>query len=124
MLRCKRSCFCPRLSPASALEFPFWRGAERTAGTPARLISDTVEAEDREGDRTWSIGAIDVATGQEFYWGVDQGEGSIEHGLRFLSDEVVLMADLYHDGLSRDQADRREQCHEFNRRCRGAIADR
>lgn len=45
----------------------------------------------------------------------------MRHGMHMLSDEQVLMAYLYHDGLSRDQTERRRQCLEFNAVARAAI---
>jgi len=41
--------------------------------------------------------------------------------MHMLSDEQVLMAYLYHRGLSADQAERRRQCVEFNAISRRAI---
>ncbi|MCC6555157.1 MAG: radical SAM protein [Polyangiaceae bacterium] len=43
------------------------------------------------------------------------------HGMHILSDEQVLMAYLYHGGLSRDQAERRRQCVDFHGAARAAI---
>jgi hypothetical protein len=45
----------------------------------------------------------------------------MRHGMHILSDEQVLMAYLYHDGLSADQTERRRQCLEFNWTARTAI---
>ncbi|MBI4146826.1 radical SAM protein [Candidatus Woesearchaeota archaeon] len=46
-----------------------------------------------------------------------------QKGMRSLSDEIVLMADLYHGRLSLEQDGRRAQCHEFNASCRVAIQE-
>jgi radical SAM superfamily enzyme YgiQ (UPF0313 family) len=43
-------------------------------------------------------------------------------GLEPLSDEIVLMAHLFHGGLSAEQRVRRRQCVDFNRECRDALA--
>lgn len=47
----------------------------------------------------WCIGATDVDTGEKFYWGVDQGPASIEHGLAFLSQCHMTLA---HHGIGYD----------------------
>ncbi|HLC98685.1 MAG TPA: hypothetical protein VJC00_01635 [Candidatus Nanoarchaeia archaeon] len=46
-----------------------------------------------------------------------------EHGIRPLSDEIVLMAHLYYNGLSKSQDERRKQCIDFNNMCRKAIQE-
>jgi hypothetical protein len=43
--------------------------------------------------------------------------------MHILSDEQVLMAYLYHGGLSKDQQERREQCKGFNALARRAIEE-
>ncbi|MBT7591485.1 MAG: radical SAM protein [Candidatus Scalindua sp.] len=40
-------------------------------------------------------------------------EELVKNGMLPLSDEIVLMSYLYHDGLSLDQDERRAQCNEF-----------
>jgi radical SAM superfamily enzyme YgiQ (UPF0313 family) len=45
----------------------------------------------------------------------------MQHGMHILSDEQVLMAYLFHRGLSADQTERRRQCVEFNQTARAAI---
>lgn len=52
--------------------------------------------------RVWCIGAIDIATGQEFYWGVDQGEDSLGHALAFLAQCTRTVA---HNGVGYDYPD-------------------
>lgn len=47
----------------------------------------------------WCIAAGDTETGEEFYWGVDLGPDSIEHGLRFLAECEVILA---HNGIGYD----------------------
>lgn len=42
-------------------------------------------------------------------------------GLEPLSDEIVLMAHLFHGGLSTSQTERRRECIAFNHRCRDAL---
>ena len=46
----------------------------------------------------------------------------MKHGIYPLSDEIVLMSYLYHDGLSADQNERRMQCIEFMANLRNDIA--
>lgn len=45
------------------------------------------------------IAVVDVDTEEEFYWGVDLGEDSIEHGLRFLAQCEMILA---HNGIGYD----------------------
>lgn len=52
-----------------------------------------------EADKLWCIGVKDIDTGEKFYWGIDLGPDSLEHGLRFLS-EVSLS--LFHNGTTFD----------------------
>jgi hypothetical protein len=40
-------------------------------------------------------------------------EELVKNGMLPLSDEIVLMSYLYHNGLSLDQDERRAQCNEF-----------
>lgn len=47
----------------------------------------------------WSIGAIDMGTGEKFYWGVDNGPDDLEHGARFLSQVRRAYA---HHGINFD----------------------
>ncbi len=46
-----------------------------------------------------------------------------KYGIQMLSDEQVLMAYLYHGGLSIDQTERRRQCVEVNNKLRQAITE-
>ncbi len=47
----------------------------------------------------------------------------MKNGIYPLSDEIVLMSYLYHDGLSTDQDERRMQCNEFMADLRADIAN-
>lgn len=47
----------------------------------------------------------------------------VKNGIHPLSDEIVLMSYLYHDGLSTDQDERRMQCNEFMAGIRSDIAN-
>ena len=47
----------------------------------------------------------------------------VKNGIYPLSDEIVLMSYLYHDGLSADQDERRMQCNEFMAGIRSDIAN-
>jgi len=49
--------------------------------------------------------------------------GLMKNGIHMLSDEQVLMAYLYHGGLSKDQAERRKQCLWYNGLARKAIQE-
>jgi DNA polymerase I len=50
-------------------------------------------------DTLWCIGAKDLDTKEYFYWGVDLGPDSIEHGLRFLAEVDLALA---HNGIGYD----------------------
>ena len=47
----------------------------------------------------WCIAALDVDTGEEFYWGVDLGQDSLKQGVKFLGECEVLLA---HHGIGYD----------------------
>jgi len=49
-------------------------------------------------------------------------EELVKNGMLPLSDEIVLMAYLYHNGLSSNQDERRKQCNEFMASSRNNIA--
>jgi radical SAM superfamily enzyme YgiQ (UPF0313 family) len=56
-------------------------------------------------------------------WQVRVDGWFVRNAMHLLSDEQVLMAHLYHGGLSKDQEERRRQCVAFNATARAAIAE-
>ena len=57
-----------------------------------------------------------------FFATIKFSEELIKNGIYPLSDEIVLMSYLYHNGLSVDQDERRMQCNEFMASTRRDIA--
>lgn len=94
---------------ATAQSAPILTGPQ--CGTGRRLIYDAegdgilfdtylgMKSEKRAVTKFWCIACIDVDTEEEFYWGVDQGEDSLAHGVRFLQQASLLLA---HHGIGYD----------------------
>jgi DNA polymerase-1 len=66
-----------------------------------------------EGTVFWCIGGEDLDTGEMFYWGVDLGEDSIAHGLRFLAECEMTIA---HNGIGYDYPEA-EKLYPWFKRC-------
>lgn len=66
--------------------------------------------------RLWCIGAIDLDTLEKFYWGWDleqqNGEPSLEHGLKFLQEVDLALA---HNGIGYDYPDLEKLYPEWSR---------
>ena len=45
-----------------------------------------------------------------------------KYNMQPISDEIVLMASLYFDGLEKEKKKRREQCNKFNQEARNHLA--
>ncbi|WP_298951514.1 DNA polymerase [uncultured Methylobacterium sp.] len=73
--------------------------ADRT-GHGRRLIFD-IEGNDLLPGLTtfWCIAAVDLDTGEEFYWGVDVGPASLGQAIAFLGQADLLLA---HNGIGYD----------------------
>lgn len=50
----------------------------------------------KQATETWCIGVLDINTGEKFYWGVDQGPDSLQHGMDFLAKCNMTLA---HNGI-------------------------